>query len=113
MASKTTKGSEDTVDNAITKRFSVGAKYISLILLSLGLVVSMVIWATSSHAEIKSWTAGQDYVTKQELKQTMKDQYVPLHQFTEVKQSLKDQKEDLEKIEKKLDRILLRLPNRR
>ena len=94
-------------------RTSDWPKYISLILLVLSLVVGMSIWATNSHAEIKDWTAGQDFVTKQELKEVMKEQYVPLYEFTKVQESLKNLKENTVKIEKKLDKVLEKLVKQR
>lgn len=99
------------VERAISRRFSEWPKYISLLLTVIALVVGMAIWATNSHAEIKDWTAEQDFVTKTELRSVMKEQYVPLHEFTKVKQSLDDTKAQLEKMDDKLDKVLNRLHN--
>lgn len=97
------------VDRFLGNRFSEWIKVLAVLLTIIGMVVTITVWANNSHAEIKSWTSEQDYVTKTELKDTMKEQYVPLHEFTKVQQSLKDQKEDLQKIEKKLDQVLEKL----
>jgi hypothetical protein len=94
------------VEDAMNKRMSDWPKYISIFLTIVALTVGMAIWATNSHAEIKDWTANQNFVTKQELRSVMKEQYVPLHEFTKVKQSLEDHGKDLDKIEKKLDNVL-------
>lgn len=84
-------------------------KFLTFVITLIGLIVGTALWATNSHAEIKSWTAEQDYVTKQELNTKMKEQYVPLHEFTKVQQSLEDQCDNLDKIEKKLDKVLEKL----
>jgi hypothetical protein len=97
------------VDKALSRRTSEWLKYLTVILTVIGMVVCMAVWASNSHADIKSWTAEQDHVTKTELKGVIKEQYVPLHEFTQVKQSLTDLKEDSEKIENKLDRVLDKL----
>ena len=102
-------GSSEVVNGRISATL---LKAIGLFLTIIGMVVCMAIWASNSHAEIKSWTADQDYDTKQEVKETMREQYVPLHQFTKVQQRLEDNKEDLKRIEKKLDRVLDRVSNR-
>jgi len=94
------------VDRALNKHFSDWPKYISIFLTIITLFVGMAIWATNSHAEIKDWTSGQDFVTKEELKEVMKERYVPLHEFTKVKQSLDDTKIQLNKMETKLDKVL-------
>jgi Tfp pilus assembly protein PilO len=97
------------VDRALYKRLSDWPKVLAVFLTIVGMAVGMAVWASNSHAEIKGWTAEQDYVTKTELKETMKEQYVPLHEFTKVKQSLEDLKEDSRQIEKKLDKVLDKL----
>lgn len=94
------------IDRAVSSRLSDWPKFIAVFLTIISMAVGMAIWASSSHAEIKGWTAEQDYVTKTELKDTMKEQYVPLYEFTKVKQSLEDLKADSGKIEQKLDAVL-------
>ncbi len=99
------------VDRALSRKLADWPKYLTLFLAVISLTVGMAVWASNSHAEIKDWTAGQDFVTKQELRTVMKEQYVPLHEFTKVKQSLEDHKKNLEKIETKLDKVLDTLQN--
>lgn len=101
------------VDRAIERRLSNWPAILTFFLTVLGLTVGMAVWASNSHADIKDWTAGQDFVTKQELKNTMKDHYVPLHEFAKVKQSLDDHKVAHEQMEKKLDRVLDALQTKR
>ena len=88
------------------KRFHDWPKYVTLALAVLTLVVGAAIWATSAHAAIRDWTAEQDFVTKEELRNVMKEQYVPLHEFTKVQQSLDNQTKNLEKLDIKLDKVL-------
>ena len=101
-----------TIDDAINKRFSEWPKYITLFLTVLTLAVGMAIWATDAHSDIKTWTAEQDFVTKQELKDVMKEQYVPVKEFVKVQTSLdlhvqqhRQLQESMNKLEKKLDRL--------
>lgn len=80
-------------------------KYLALIFTGLGLVVSMVVWASSEHANIKDWTLDKDHDTRVELKDGVKDKYVPKHEFIEVKTILKEHQE----MHKKLDDLLYRI----
>lgn len=81
------------------------AKWVGILLTVLSLTVAAVVWASSEHSTIKTWTAEQDYVTKQELSQSFEKQYVPKEDFSRVEQSLSDQKEDIKEIKLKVDKI--------
>jgi len=78
---------------------------ITLLLTVLAMTIGTVVWATSSHAEIKDWTSNQDFVTKS----VVKEQYVPRYEFAKVEQSLKDHKIAHDKIESQLDKVLEKL----
>ena len=65
-------------------------KYLSLIFTVLGLIVGMVVWASTEHADIKDWTLDKDHDTKIELRADIKEKYVPKHEFIEVKIILKE-----------------------
>ena len=95
------------------KRNSNWPKYITLFLTTAAMLVGMVMWATGAHTELRSWTIEQDFVTKAELREVMEKRYVPLHEFTKVQQSLDDYKNDLEKMDKKLDKVLDQLHNQK
>jgi septal ring factor EnvC (AmiA/AmiB activator) len=81
------------------------AKWIVIVLTSMSLVVAAVVWAGTEHSDIKTWTAEQDYATKQDLEETVEKRYVPKEDFARVEQSLSDQKEDIEEVKEKLDKI--------
>ena len=88
------------------------AGWITIALTVLTLLIGATVWASSEHAEIKDWTAEQDFVTKTELRDVMKDQDVPKHEFSKVEQSLEDTRDQiiriqdtLEKMDDKLDKI--------
>jgi len=94
-----------TIDEVMTKRFSEWPKYITLFLTVLTLAVGMAIWATNAHSEIKDWTAEQDFVTKQELKEIMKEQYVPVREFVKVQTSLDNHIKQHEQLQKSIDKL--------
>ena len=80
-------------------------KYLSLLLTVIGLIVGMVVWASTEHATIKDWTLDKDHDTRIELRADIKDKYVPKHEFIEVKTILKEHQE----MHKKLDDLLYRI----
>jgi len=102
----------EQINNEVRKHMSEWPKYIVIVLTIISIAVGAAIWATSAHAAIRSWTAEQDFVTKSELRDVMKEQYVPLHEFTKVQQCLDDYRSNLEKMDKKLDKVLDQLHNR-
>ena len=80
-------------------------KWIGILLTALSLTVAAVVWASSEHSTIKTWTAEQDYVTKQEVTNSTEKLYVQKSDFSRVEQSLSDQKEDIKEIKDKVDKI--------
>jgi len=99
-------------DYRAEKEKSDWPKYIALFLTVLSMAVCMVVWATAAHGEIKDWTAEQQYVTKQELKEVMKERYAPLTEVIKIQTCLEghmDQhiqlKEAIDRLQGQLDRI--------
>jgi uncharacterized membrane protein YgaE (UPF0421/DUF939 family) len=87
------------------KKNSFNLKLASLALTFMGLLVGGVVWATTCHADIKDWTAEQDFVTKTELQDVMKEQYVKREDFAIVKQKLENLNENHQRLMKLLDKI--------
>jgi septal ring factor EnvC (AmiA/AmiB activator) len=81
-------------------------KWISLFLTVLSFSVCTVVWAYNQTDEIKDWTFQQNSVTKQEVQQTLDKHYVQKSEFTRVEQKLNDQKETMQEIKTKLDRLI-------
>lgn len=103
---------DSMIQDAISKKQTDFRQLIASILAIITLTISVVLWATSAHADIKDWTAGQDYVTREELKDTIKEQYVPRVEFVIVKSKLDNltEKHDtlistIEKMNTKLDSL--------
>ncbi len=94
------------VDRAITQKIGEWPKYVAVLITIIGMIVGATVWASSSHDQLKSFTLERDYATEIEIKNSVKEQYVPKHEFSAMEQNLADQKATLEKIENKLDRIL-------
>lgn len=91
---------------------STNAKFIVTLLTIIAFAIGAVLWAVNSHAEIKEWASGQDFVTRTELKEIMKEQYVPRTDFIRVETKLEEatktnQKilQSLEEVQEKLDSI--------
>ena len=85
---------------------------IVIVLTVIAMAVGAALWASNAHAEIKDWTAEQDFVTKSELKEVIKEQYVPRYEFVIVKEKLENHEKQhlllqktLDKIEEKMDKI--------
>lgn len=81
-------------------------KWIALFLTFIGMIVGMVVWATNKHSEIREWTVDRDYANKTELREVIKDSYVPLHEFTKLKQKLEDQSKKMDDMSLKIDKML-------
>lgn len=90
-------------------------KFVELLpifLMLLSLIGGAAVWASGEHKNIRDWTAEQDFVTKTELKEIIKEQYVPRHEFVVVVEKLEQNKKEheeiikyLDKLDKKLDKI--------
>jgi len=94
------------------KKASINLKILSVLLLLIGMIIGGVVWATNSHASIRDWTSEQDFVTKTELKDVMRERYVKVEDFAIVKQKLENLDEKhkmlikiLDKIDGKIDRL--------
>jgi len=103
---------ENRIQDAICKNSNSFKQLIASILAVITLSVGVVLWATSAHAELKDWTASQDYVTRQEFKELIQEQYVPRYEFVAVKEKLDSLNEKhimlmnlLDKMDKKLDSL--------
>lgn len=88
---------------------NINAKFILTILTIVGLAIGCAIWATSAHAEIKDWASTQDFVTRSELKEIMKEQYVPMTKFvkveTQLERAIKDNQRILESLHEVNDKL--------
>jgi len=121
MPSKTDREDISTIietetAHAISKAMSknkTDLKQLAVIMITIvTLATGAVLWATNSHADIKEWTAEQDFVTKSELQEVIKEQYVKREDFAIVKQKLENLNDNhnkllltLEKMDRKLDRL--------
>ena len=81
-------------------------RYLATLLGIIGIVVAATVWATTEHSNIKDWTAEQDFVTKTQVTDIMKEQYVPLKEYMVVKTKLDNLCEVTKRIEMKLDRSI-------
>ena len=88
------------------------SKIIGSIVTIIGLTVTCVLWASTEHSDIKSLTQQQDYVMTKDIKEHVKDRYVPKESFTRMEQSLEDQKEDIKEIKDKIDKIFEAVHNK-
>ena len=95
-----------------TAKVDTWRSFIGIVLTLITLTAGAVLWASNAHMDIKDWTAEQDYVTKQELKDVIKEQYVPRHEFAIVQEKLEENErqhqalmEMLDKIDRKIDKI--------
>lgn len=82
------------------------SKWIGLLLTLIGMLVAMVVWATNQHAELREWAIDQDYNIRIESRDNVKEKYVPLHEFTRLKQKLEDQSQKIDDMSLKLDKML-------
>ena len=95
------------VDSALSRRPQTDIlKWVSLLITLISITVGTVVWAYNQTAEIRDWTAQQNTAIKIELETTVEKHYVPKSEFTRVEQKLNDQKETMQEIKVKLDRLL-------
>jgi hypothetical protein len=100
------------VSAELDKKISEWPKYVTLFLTFVGMIIGGAIWETNAHVAIKDWTAEQQYVTKQELKEVMKERYAPLTDLIKLQSCIENHlnqqqqlKETLDKFQRQLDRI--------
>ena len=84
--------------------FDVIKIIVSLIVI-LSAVAGTILWAVNSHSEIRDWTAEQDYITKKECKEMIKDGFVRKEDFATVKQQIKTMEEELKYIKRRMHNI--------
>ena len=81
------------------------SKWIGIVVTVITLTIACVLWASTEHSDIKSFTSQQDYVITKDLKEYSQERYVPKESFSRVEENLKGQKEDINEIKNKLDKI--------
>jgi len=77
-------------------------KIIVSLIVILSAVAGTILWAVNSHSEIRDWTAEQDYITKTECKEIIKDGYVRKEDFATVRQQIKTLEEELKYIKRRV-----------
>ena len=80
-------------------------KWIGLVVVIIGAAVSAVVWASSEHNNNRDMARIEIKESEKDLKETMKNQYVPLHEFTKIEQKLTDQTKQIDKNANKIDKI--------
>ena len=100
------------ISEAFNKNKSDAKQLLAMFFTVITMVAGIVLWATSSHAQIKDWTSEQDFVTNSQLQEVIKEQYVRQKDFVVLKEKLEnlnDKHTDLintlEKMDAKLDRL--------
>jgi hypothetical protein len=81
-------------------------KWLSIFLTLISFTVCTVVWAYNQTDEIKDWTFQQNSATKEEVQKTLDKHYVLKSDFTRVEQKINDQKETMQEIKSKLDRLI-------
>lgn len=84
---------------------NVNAKYIVTMLTIIAFAIAVVLWAVNSHSDLKEWAADQDYVTKTELKEIMKERYVPIGRFIKLETQLEEASKRNEEVLHSLDEL--------
>lgn len=103
---------QKAIEHAIETSKSDWKQTIAMVLTVIAMAVGASLWASNAHADIKDWTSEQDFVTKKELVDIIKEQYVKKEQFAIVRQKLISHEKQheqllrtLEKMDLKLDRL--------
>lgn len=78
---------------------------VAMIFTIIAMCVGAALWASDAHADLKDWTAEQDFVTKKELIEVIKEQYVPRYEFVVVKEKLENTEEKLDHLQLTLDKL--------
>jgi maltose-binding protein MalE len=81
------------------------AQFVVILLTIVAFAIGAFSWAVNSHSDIKEWTSEQDFVTKKELKETIKEQYVPVREFMEVKAKIDETSRENKEVMKSLEEI--------
>ena len=81
------------------------AKYISIALVVVSMIIGAVTWATSQHADIRQWTAEQDFVTNNELMVLIRERYVPIEDVVRLQEQVKNLTEENNELKAKLEQL--------
>ena len=79
-------------------------KIIVSLIVILGAVAGTILWAVNSHSEIRDWTAEQDYITKTECKEMIRDGYVRKEAFATIKEQINTLKEQIKELKRGIRR---------
>jgi septal ring factor EnvC (AmiA/AmiB activator) len=88
----------------VLRKVDIG-KWVKIGLIVIGLGVSAVVWASSEHSNLKDDARKETRESKKELKQTIKEQYAPLHEFTKIQQQITNQTKQIDRNANKIDNI--------
>lgn len=84
---------------------NINIKFILNLLIIISMAVGAIIWATGEHSVIREWTSEQDFVTKTELKEIIKEQYVKRSEFIQLRTQFEETNKNNQKIITELDKI--------
>ena len=87
-----------------TRRIDI-AKWVTIGLTIIGLGISAVVWASSEHDDLKDNYRQEVKESEKDMKQTMKEQYVPLHEFTKIEQKIDNQTQQIDDNANKIEKI--------
>jgi len=88
----------------VTRKADI-AKWIGLGITILGVLVAAVVWASSEHDNLKDGCRIEVKEIGTDMKETMKEQYAPLHEFTKIEQKIDNQIKQTDKNSNKIDKI--------
>jgi hypothetical protein len=100
---------DTAVDSALARRkdpFGSLSTWIGIVITLISITVGSVVWAYNQTSDLKTWTADQDSVIKKEVTETIEKHYVSKSDFVRVEQKLNDQKETMQEIKEKIDRLI-------
>ena len=81
------------------------AKWIGLALTIITLIVGTVVWASNSHTDLENRADMHDRILEKDMKETMRYQYTPLHEFTKMEQKIDNQTSNIKDNSNKIDKI--------
>jgi hypothetical protein len=88
------------------KRTSEWPKYIGILLTFTSLLIGAFAWATNRYEILDDKIVTSSTQTKTEIKEYTRERYVPIEDFAQIKECLKNSTDKLNKMDLKLDSLL-------
>ncbi len=73
-------------------------KWLTFVILAIGTIITIVLWAVTQHSDLREWVADADHSIKIESQEYVKDRCVSKEAFSALKAKLEANKEEINRL---------------